>query len=91
MTKPSIFEGCGVAASGLSIELAGESVLFSDFLPDAPITIGHPAEMEHFCGRHLKAARELSNMSSIDAISKLRLDTGLSPPVLVYVPQEMPE
>ena len=87
--KPAVCEVCGTRAWELPAGLQGSSVLFLDYSDDALITIGHPVGLEYFCGHHLQAAQALSHMPAFEAIAKLRLDTGLSPPL--PVPMEMPK
>jgi hypothetical protein len=51
-------------------ELDFETVRFSDYEPiDRP---GHPEGLHWFCAEHLKAAQALSDLTSAEALRRLR-------------------
>ena len=71
--KPPICALCGKR-----FDKGAETVRFADFesLPDG--MVGHPKGLVWFCGRHVGLARELSHLSSEQALSRLRIRRPLS-------------
>ena len=66
--KPPV---CRVCAKRFSMKDEG-LVRFANFTPLPELMVGHPRGLEWFCGEHLESAKALENLSSSEALGRLR-------------------
>lgn len=73
--RPPICDLCGTR-----FDPDAALVRFADYEPLPEGVVGHPRGLAWFCGRHLAAARSLTDRSEGEALKRLRMEADASPP-----------
>lgn len=67
--KPAICCVCGKSPASIG---DGDWVKFLDYDKEGTIELSHPRGLQYFCNEHIKEARSLINLTSDDALNKLK-------------------
>ncbi len=78
--KPATCVVCGKYFRDIPEGLTGDWVNFSDFEKADPEALSDDLGREFFCDEHVAAARELSHLTSKEAVERLRNQFGLEDP-----------
>ncbi|MEL6880170.1 MAG: hypothetical protein AAGM27_07490 [Cyanobacteria bacterium J06554_3] len=73
--KPPICAVCGKRFSPGKGEDGGTTVKFADYAPLPERRVGHPKGMVWVCSEHLEGARSHANLTTAEAIKKIREET----------------
>lgn len=71
--KPAVCCICGKSAVDNSSNKNGGWVEFRNYLEKESVGLLHPAGLEYFCGEHIAAALDFSNLDSEEALRKLKV------------------